>query len=177
MEIEAKYRVTDEQYDTIRLALYESMGPPRVEDQRDEYFIDSTKSYVARIRNSYDDHILTVKNIIPPSEIKIRIEEETEIGSEQAMIRILETLGFEHLGTVIKHRCGWLYSVTDPGPCHTICLDDVEGLGKFLEIELNKYAVVDSAADAIRSIIQSLNVTDLEPVSNSYIALQLQRSK
>lgn len=67
--------------------------------------------------------------------------------------------------------------MTDPGPYHTICLDDVEGLGKFLEIELNKYVVIDCADDTIRSIIQSLNVTDLEPVSNSYIALQLQRSK
>lgn len=102
MEIEAKYRITDDQYDAIRIALYDIMGESTVENHQDEYFIDGTKSYVARIRNLYDNHILTVKNIVPPSEIKVRIEEETEIGSEQAMTRILELLGFERLGRIVK---------------------------------------------------------------------------
>ena len=67
-------------------------------------------------------------------------EEYTEpIGDPASMQKILEKLGFEHILEVRKQRT--LYKLKG----FTVCLDDIEGLGTFVEIEM----IIDSKKDMV----------------------------
>ncbi|MCX5829880.1 MAG: class IV adenylate cyclase [Deltaproteobacteria bacterium] len=60
---------------------------------------------------------------------KIRFEAETEIGDYETMKSILERLDFRHVGVVEKERAVFYLEGA------TVCLDDVVGLGTFIELE------------------------------------------
>jgi len=60
---------------------------------------------------------------------KIRFEAETDIGDYAVMKVIFEKLGFRHVGVVEKKRS--VFYLEDVA----ICLDDVVGLGTYIELE------------------------------------------
>ena len=133
-EIEVKFRVADKQ------AVIEALQKSGVE-LGDEYFQDDT-SYrptgyergqsninvpFLRIRREAKQTILTMKK---PVENQLdRIEHETIIEEGDQMGMIIEDIGFKQDARVKKHR----RKTQHKG--YEICVDSVEGLGDFIEIE------------------------------------------
>lgn len=89
--------------------------------------INKISSPVFRIRKSKSKHFLTFK--ILEENVNTAKEFETQILDEQVFIEIIRLLGFHFYVTVKKQRKTTSYNG------YTICLDEVEQLGTFIEIE------------------------------------------
>ncbi len=83
---------------------------------------------VARIRGIDDKHVLEFKEI--SREKNSGIELKHEISDVNAVILFLNKLGFEESFSIIKQREKYRSGEL------SICLDDVEKLGLFLEVEI-----------------------------------------
>ena len=134
LEIEIKALCPDLEKFKIRIiesgGVFESAG-----SERDIYYNhpcrDFRKTYEAfRIRISGSDTYITYKGPKIGDRAKTRFELETPITSADDMDVILEKLGFVKSGEVIKVR--EIYKISDI----TICLDRVQGLGDFVELEI-----------------------------------------
>lgn len=106
--------------------------------EEDTYFNHPAKDFkdtdeALRLRLSEGRAILTYKGpkLAKSSKVsaKARTELETEIGDCEVAAHILSALGFTASGKVFKER--ELYRLDDAA----ICLDSVQGLGLFAEIE------------------------------------------
>jgi adenylate cyclase class 2 len=136
-EVELKVRAEHENV-TTRL---EELGATRVEQIRqvDTYYNAPDRDFAQtdealRIRRQSDGDeertLLTYKGPLVDSESKTRQEAETEFEDDDAMQSILDGLGYEAAATVSKDRVR--YSMGE----WTITLDTVDGLGEFVEVEL-----------------------------------------
>jgi adenylate cyclase class 2 len=105
-----------------------------VENQSDTYFAAPHRDFAKtdealRIRSLNGQAVLTYKG--PKLDAVSKTREELETPVEEATITgILHALGFSEAGTVRKKR-----EVFEAGEI-TVCLDAVEGLGEFLEVEI-----------------------------------------
>lgn len=134
MEVEIKSRADD--FFRIRRKLSdmgaEYLGKVR---QRDIYFNHPSRDFIEtdealRIRYSDERTFITYKGPRMDRKTKSREEIEFEISSGHAAEKILERLGFKRSGEVSKLREN--YSIDNM----QISLDDVESLGRFVEIEI-----------------------------------------
>jgi len=82
-----------------------------------------------RIRNAGGRTVLTYKGPKIGNKSKTRIEHETAVADTAVMAQILGDLGFVESGRVVKDRS--LYHLGGI----EICVDRVEGLGLFVELE------------------------------------------
>ena len=82
---------------------------------------------VFRIRKIDDKTILTLK--VQAADLNTARELELEVSDDEIMHHILQTIGFESIVEVKKKRIETDYRG------YTICIDEVEELGDFLEIE------------------------------------------
>lgn len=132
IEIEVKVR-TD--HSKARIILKKIGAVKRgVESQSDVYFAAPYRDFAKtdealRIRSLNDHTVLTYKSPKLDDISKTREEFETLV-EEAATIKILRALGFSEAGIVRKQR-----EIFSAGEI-TICLDLVEGLGEFLEVEI-----------------------------------------
>ena len=172
MEIEVKYRVFDDP-DLLEQALRrrgcELSEPTRQDDQAyAEAQWDYSKSKVdvafARLRTQQGKHLFTVKR--PTLNEMACIEFETEVADRDQMHEAILQMGFYPTVRIVKsRRVGRIGEVS-------ICVDDVDGLGVFLEFEM----LVDSDrhAEAVQSTLdalaQSLCVR-LDRVTDTYDSL------
>lgn len=92
-------------------------------------FARSDEALRIRIKETGAD--LTYKGPKLDSETKSRREVRVRIDDPVAMESILESLGFSRAAVVRKKRTK--YSLDEA----VLCVDDVEGLGKFIEVELS----------------------------------------
>jgi len=133
-EIEVKARITD--FDTVTKKL-ETLGCVFSESiqQEDTVYlpkgvgIDDVKKGVnaLRIRKENNTYTLTLKQ---RQELSLdSIEKELVITDPRTMEEIITLLGFYTFQTVTKTRKKCNYNN------YLICLDEVEGLGKFIEVE------------------------------------------
>lgn len=84
---------------------------------------------VVRVRNSNGVITLTLKKrVIEGSEL-IKLEKEIIINDKQKAIEIIEHMGFHEVVRVNKKRIECEHDEM------TICLDEIEGLGNFIEVE------------------------------------------
>ncbi|MBP7736718.1 MAG: class IV adenylate cyclase [Spirochaetes bacterium] len=83
-----------------------------------------------RLRQVGDEVVLTYKGPKLGAVSKTRREEEVPVGSFEKTLDILTLLGFIPSGTVEKDR--EIYTLGDI----EICIDRVDGLGNFVELEL-----------------------------------------
>ena len=102
--------------------------------ETDQYFNHPEKDFgktdeALRIRTVNNDSVLTYKGPKISSKSKARIEKEIDVSDETTSREILLLLGFKDSGTIMKNRD--YYQLDNI----TICLDDVEGLGAFVELE------------------------------------------
>lgn len=178
LEIEAKYLVAD--WADVERRLLEwgaTAGPPR--RNRDEYFRAPDRDFAAtgeafRLRRVDDDNFLTYKGPRRSTQSKTRLEHEVSLGGGDGQAdgvrRLLELLGYESAGEVVKTRRE--YRLTRDGYSVTACLDDAGPLGRFVELEIvaaeDDFAAAESA---LLSMAGELGLTDQEP--RSYFSMWL----
>jgi len=103
-----------------------------------------------RIRESNGKKIFTLKQ--PQSNELDCIEKEMEIDDPEAMKDIMKLLGYQEAVRVNKARIETKYQD------YTICIDQVEGLGDFIETE----RLIDEAEDKDAEKVQEESLVFLE---------------
>ncbi|HOL32006.1 MAG TPA: class IV adenylate cyclase, partial [Anaerohalosphaeraceae bacterium] len=165
-EIEAKIKVEALEPTAQRLT---ELGArfSAVQHQHDVYFHDADgllkkRGCGLRLReetvNGKSVFILTFKGPRQDSPFKSRPEFQTQVSDSAEMIKILEGLGYQPVLTVEKKRSLWQMDGCD------ICLDEVEMLGPFVEIE-------GPNEESIRRILNKLGLQNKLHLSQSYSSM------
>ena len=134
LEVEAKFAVDDVDAIAVRLA---EQGWP-VSDpvtQDDQAYAPQTWNYgdpklgvsFMRLRTVDGVHTMTVKR--PDVNALSCVEHETTVDDRDEAHALLLTIGFRATVRIVKTRRTATWGET------TVCLDEVEGLGGFLEVE------------------------------------------
>jgi adenylate cyclase class 2 len=138
------------------------------EHHHDVYFNSPTRDFrrtdeALRIRVKEEGSRLTYKGPKLDSRTKSRLELTVEIDNPSAMKKILAELGFLLSGEVRKTRTK--YSLGEI----TFALDDVEGLGSFIEIEAPAEDDWKDKREKVLEILQRLGQG--ESIRESYLEL------
>jgi len=110
--------------------------------------------------------ILTYKGPLVDDASKSRTEVETVVEDPDGMTAILEALGFDPAATVRKDRRRFEYD------SYTVCLDQVEGLGEFVEVERQAEAVAPAREGAF-DVLAALDLDPDDGIRTSYLGLLL----
>ena len=111
---------------------------------------------------------ITYKGPLVESESKTREEHETVVDSESALEGVLSGLGFEPAATVEKDR--EFYTLEG----YTVTLDNVRGLGEFVEIEREATeSEVETVRDGAVDVLSALGLDPSEQIRTSYLGLLL----
>lgn len=182
-EVEVKVRA---EHESVRDAL-DSAGATHVEavEQKDTYYDAPDRNFAQtdealRIREERSatsrtdggdgettDTRLTYKGPLVDSESKTRQEAETAVVDPAALRSILEGLGYDPAATVHKERVRYTLDGI------TVTLDTVEGLGEFVEAELETEDDIDSARDRVLTALTDLGLDTDEQIRTSYLGLLL----
>jgi adenylate cyclase, class 2 len=125
-----------ENLDLLREKILKAGGIFKSSDtERDIYYRHPCRDFkktdeAFRIRHSALGTFMTYKGPKIGEKTKTRFEIETPVASADEMDLILARLGFEIAGEVVKKRD--IYKLSDI----TVCLDTVNGLGHFVELEI-----------------------------------------
>lgn len=117
---------------------------------------------IFRIRQCNDNVILTLK--VLEKDINTAKELELLISDAEIMHNMLNVLGFKPTITVIKERQETVYKGFN------ICLDYVEGIGSFIEIEklLESCVDKDQIYEEMKKILLELKVKETNFVKEKY---------
>jgi adenylate cyclase class 2 len=137
IEVEVKAHVSD--FEGVKKKLSE-IGAERIgeEHQEDTYFNAPHKDFAKtdealRIREIQEGDtkkiVLTYKGAKLDGRSKTREEIEVDVLDSEKMAVILEKIGFKAAAAVKKDRINYAFKDS------TVSLDDVQGIGKFVEIE------------------------------------------
>jgi adenylate cyclase class 2 len=175
-EVESKYWVTDFPPIEAILAKYETCWREPVA-QRDLYFAHPARDFAAtdealRLRVVGEENCVTYKGPKLDATTKTRREIEIPLaaGSMNAagFCEILKLLGFKPVREVRKVRRA--ACLTYAGWPVDIALDEVDGLGRFVEIELTaETGSLEDARQVLEEIAEELGLTD--GVRESYLEL------
>lgn len=111
---------------------------------------------------------VTYKGALLEAASKSREEFETGVADGETVAEILKRLGFEAAETVRKER-----EVFDFGE-YTVTLDDVDGLGEFVEVETETETEdIEDARDGARELLTDLDLDPDEQIRTSYLELLL----
>jgi adenylate cyclase class 2 len=170
LEIEAKAAI--ENKEEIKQRILEAGGKYiRVETQSDIYFAHPSRDFMKtdealRIREAGDEYTLTYKGPKLDKLTKTREEIEIKLDDPVPMAGVLKMLGFMEVAPVVKTRSH--YTLGD----YQVALDEVEGLGHFIEIE--KHA--DSyKPEELVELLKSLGVEESKMERRSYLELLLEK--
>ena len=149
VEIEARYRVDEPQRLVERLeAIGVCLSLPVDQDDQAyaplswRYGMDRIGVPFARLRTEGDQHLFTVKT--PISDVRTCRERETVVADRAAMHEAILMMGFRPTVQIRKRRRrAW---VADG---HTVCVDEVEHAGWFVEVEA--LAEPDDDHEAVRA--------------------------
>jgi adenylate cyclase class 2 len=175
IEVEVKGYASDEIFQRVR----EEFEFLRREYHEDTYYQHPCRDFsktdeALRIRiRRFDGHFeafLTYKGPKIDSLSKTRKEIEVQILDPDKHAQILEDLGFAEVLTVSKVREKYY---VEKGI--TIALDEVDGLGKFIEIEAmtEKSEEVPQLVEKLRALLLDLGVESFE--RRSYLELLLEK--
>jgi adenylate cyclase class 2 len=139
--------------------------------QTDRYFTHPQRDFAQtdealRIRITDDRAFMTYKGRKFDRLSKTREEIEVAVGDAAAATRLLERLGFTPVAAVRKLRR--TYELGE----FTICLDDVAGLGTFVEVEARGVADIEKARDGALALLDQLTLHRTE--RRSYLELLLE---
>ncbi|MFB6132447.1 MAG: class IV adenylate cyclase [Halanaeroarchaeum sp.] len=177
-EVEVKVRADHE---PVREALRRRDATPvGAVEQADRYFDAPHRDFAERdealrLRLESDadgdaapESKLAYKGPLVESESKTREEIETPVVSPTDVEAILEALGFEVAATVEKHRERWRVGE------YVVSLDDVSGLGQFVEVEGKATKVtVPDVRDGALEVLRDLDLDPDEQIRTSYLGLLL----
>jgi adenylate cyclase class 2 len=114
--------------------------------------------------------VLTYKGPLVDSESKTRREVETVVGDPGAIGEVLAALGFDPAATVSKTRS--IY--TGEGDWTLVC-DSVDGLGEFVEIELEAgQDRIEPARERVRGVLRDLDLDPEAGIRTSYLEMLLE---
>lgn len=147
--------------------------------QRDTYYNAPHRDFAAtdealrvRIEEPHDGERfakLTYKGPLVDDTSKTREEHETTVGAESATRAIFEGLGFDPAAIVEKQRERY----TLDG--YTVTLDDVTGVGEFVEVETDVESadMIPAARDGARDLLRDLDLDPDATIRTSYLGLLL----
>lgn len=182
LEIEIKYRVCNHEAAAQALA---RMGfhQSKVVAEEDHYLNAADRDFAEtgeafRLRREGESYLLTYKGPKLPGGAKIRREIEVPVTqSPEDASRILDlllALGFRSVATVTKERA--FFSGYFQGSEVTVCLDSVDSLGSFVELEqLAEEHQAESVSLRLRELARALGLSRME--SRSYLGLVLERCR
>ena len=172
MEIEARIRVDDF---TEIINKISRMGAvlQKERTQNDVYYGEMGLynklgySFMFRIRKEEGEAFFAYKGA------KLKIdgvweEYETKIADPDAVINMFEAAGFEKIIEVQKFRRE--YKLEN----YSICLDAIDGLGNFIEIE---QISDDTSREGIRGLIKKLGLNERDVIEKGYITMLLAKSE
>jgi|Deesub1362A_J573_1020465.scaffolds.fasta_scaffold00318_9 adenylate cyclase class 2 len=169
MEIEVKFRLDrDIKHIIQQFATFEI---EKVEE--DIYFNSPSRDFretdeALRVRKDVEGFSITYKGPKVDSETKSREEIKLRVNDFNAAVELFKKLGFREAGRVVKKRT--IYRVGNA----IICLDDVEGLGKFVEIEV-ECDDLEKGKQEIFEIAEKLGFDKGESIRRSYLEMVLER--
>ncbi|MFB3766477.1 MAG: class IV adenylate cyclase [Methanotrichaceae archaeon] len=168
IEVEIKARLRE---DTLQRIKALGAVPIGTEHHRDIYFNSPIRDFKAsdealRIRVKEEGARLTYKGPKLDSETKSRKELTVKIDDSESMMQILLSLGFVISGEVIKSRTK--YTLGDI----IFAMDDVSGLGSFLEIEIAGGDDWPEKKRMLQDIMTELGLD--ESIRKSYLELLLE---
>jgi adenylate cyclase class 2 len=167
LEIEGKFQVTSHQDIQRRLRTL-NIPPTDAEVQRDEYYASPFRDFgstdeALRIRYGTEETTLTYKGPKLASRgMKAREEVNVRVGSGKDLETILQRLGFTPAFTVEKQRERYVWAGVE------ISLDEVKGLGTFVEIEVQESG--DDPEERIEDVKKKLGIEG-EHIPLSYLEL------
>jgi adenylate cyclase, class 2 len=116
-------------------------------------------------------HLLTYKGPKLDTRSKTRIEHEVEVADPEPVDAALQALGFEPAARVSKRRTSFLHQG------YRIALDEVEGLGEFVEVEGSADAEGrDRVREDVRRIVAALGLDPNAQIRRSYMELLAESS-
>jgi adenylate cyclase class 2 len=186
LEIEQKFARADHGELERLLAAWGAM-PGAVLDEADHYFNAPDRDFartdeVFRLRRIGHSNYLTYKGPKRPAAVKSRTELEVQLApGERAaaeFMQLLGHLGYKPVAVVRKRRRQ--YQLQRGIFVLTICLDDVEGLGRFAEVEiLASEEQMSDAAAVLGDTAAALGLSQVEPRSylGLFLAARAQRSE
>jgi adenylate cyclase, class 2 len=143
----------------------------KIVEDKDIYYKHPSRDFVEtdeafRIRIEDNITLLTYKGPKIGGRSKTRFERELVFNGLDAMKEILDKLGFTIAGEVNKVRT--YYSVKDI----EICLDSVDGLGDFVELEIKG----DDRVESEKILFDTANILGLTRFERkSYLELALEK--
>ena len=175
LEVEAKFAIGDS--DGIRAGLgRKGVRMKRKQQEHDVYYNARHRDFGETdeaLRVRYDDIGITLTYKGPKIRVgsaKAREEFNLVVADSGTLEDILSRLGFRRTATVSKVR--EFYEIGDV----TVTLDDIEGLGQFIEIEILTEENREDAADRIGAIAKELGV-DGPPIYTSYLEMLLSKQQ
>jgi len=184
LEVEIKVRVDDPE--RVEEILSEEGEHVRTLRQEDVYFSHPCRDFAEtdealRLREVETEEgstcILTYKGPKIGDVGKSRVEIEVEVSDREAAREILERLGFEPLEDMVIRKVRKVYALHVDGTRVEACLDTVEGLGTFLEVEIE--AEEDADVDELEAMLLELVRDRLgvrgEVVRDSYLELLMRK--
>jgi len=178
LEIEMKFPVTDLAAVVARLV---ELGarPGATREEADHYFNAPHRDFAQtdealRIRRIGTSNRVTYKGPRRPGPDKTRSEIEVALGDGDETFadfaRILTSLGFRAVAVVSKRRAG--YELHRDGFDMEACLDEVDGVGRFVELEiLAPEEALDKARAVLQDVAHALKLVDSE--RRSYLEMLL----
>jgi len=170
IEVEVKARAREDTAEKIRALGAILVG---VENHHDLYFNSRQRDFrktdeALRIRIKEEGPRLTYKGPKLDGETKSRKELTVKIDDPVQMRGILESLGFVLSAEVEKRRTKYSYGDV------TIALDEVGGLGSFLEVEAQGDEDWTAQKELVLSLLRQLGLN--ESIRSSYLELLEEKS-
>ena len=169
VEVEVKLRVRGGLRELVELL--DALGYLAVSDeaQLDVYFSHpcydfSSRDEALRLRVSGGRAVLCYKGPRQPSRVKKRLEVEVAVSDASSTVRLLKALGFRELARIEKRRRVFKRSNV------TIALDEVKGLGPFVEVEA-------PSESAVLKAMYELGFSEKDIVRETYLELALKSKK
>jgi adenylate cyclase class 2 len=179
LEVEMKFPGADFAAVERRLAEWGAAGGDAL-DEADHYFNAPDRDFARtdealRLRRIGPANLVTYKGPKRGTRGKTRTEIEVRLADGDAAAddfrRLLIHLGYRPTAVVRKHRR--LYRVRRDGYALEVCLDQVEGLGRFAEVEIRApEAQAEAAQEALRATAAALGLPEQEE-RRSYLEMLL----
>ncbi|MDY9927971.1 class IV adenylate cyclase [Methanosarcina sp.] len=175
IEVEVKVRAD---HSKIRPIL-EKIGANKIgiEEQSDTYFAAPYRDFAKtdealRIRSLGGQAVLTYKGPKLDKVSKTREELETPVD-EATTAKIFQALGFLEAGIVRKKR-----EVFRAGEI-TVCLDAVEGLGEFLEVEIvaEDEKDLETSRGKLFELLKQFGAGEKDSIRTSYLEMVLEKNR
>ncbi|WP_338729196.1 class IV adenylate cyclase [Haladaptatus sp. DJG-WS-42] len=174
-EVEVKVRAA---HDAVRDKLA-ALGATEVRTvtQADTYYNAPDRDFAEtdealRIRREQtDDNTVskvTYKGPLVEEHSKTRKEAETVVEDGETMDRILTGLGYDATATVEKRR---QFFCVDG---YTVTLDDVTGLGEYVEVETEVAENIEPAREGVYELLRTLDLDPDAQIRTSYLGLLLE---